>query len=369
MMVCFMAVVLGMGCWNEPKPQVEPSVNSVLLATSEADDSDEYVFPDYDGSNMGHILYERYITNEQKRFLAKLQKIGVEASFDDNEAAGTAGVTGFGCNYLTTPKVNARPDRMDRPFERNLVKRIPFDDALLEETVKLFPDIAALGLVNSHVTDEGLEILAKYSLPHLWSLSIGNTDPDYADPMAITDKGMKAIGQLRQLTNIKILGCSITDEGVAHIENSQWIELPGNKLTAKAFRSFAKMKSLRNLFLSYNDFSDPIDKETYEAIVSLNGKLRNLAFSNSDNVHPSFIRATGEIKSLMGYSWDMTGNTPIWKFHAGPDLEGTIPYTEISYDAILDALRRRHPDMDLTEWEKWREIEFGQNGEVLPRAN
>jgi hypothetical protein len=94
-----------------------------------------------------------------------------------------------------------------------------------------------------------------------------------------------------------------------------------------------------------------------------------LTFANSQDVHPSFIRATSEIKSLNSYGWDLTSNTPIWKFHAGPDLEGTIPYTEISYDAILDALRRRHPDMDLTEWEKWREIEFGPNGEVLPRAN
>ena len=111
--------------------------------------------------------------------------------------------------------------------------------------------------------------------------------------------------------------------------------------------------------VSYNNFSEPIDRETYEAIVSLNGKLSNLVFSNSDNVHPSFIRATSEIKSLMGYSWDLTSGTAIWS---------NTSYSEICYNAILDALRRRHPDMDLTEWEKWREIEFGPNNEVLPKV-
>ena len=253
--ICFFAVAWT-GCESKTKPHVEHNHYPAIIVAHENDDTCEYI-PDYVFPEEEHF-YKSFFNDEQKRFLTKLHKIGVEASFDY-----TAGVTGFGCNYLTTPKVNARPDRMDRPFERDLVKRIPFDDALLEETIKLFPNIAALGLANSHVTDEGLEILTKYPLPRLWSLSIGNTDPDYTDPMAITDKGMKAIGKLHQLSNIKIFGCYITDEGVAHIKNSQWLELPGNKLTAKAFRSFAEMKSLRNLFLSYNDFSDPIDRKTY----------------------------------------------------------------------------------------------------------
>ena len=143
MMVCFMAVVLGMGCWNEPKPPVEPSVISVLIATSEADDSDEYVFPDYDGSNMGHILYERYITNEQKRFLAKLQKIGVEASFDDNEAAGTAGVTGFGwCRDDCVACTQTCPSGALRRIEPNEKKNVKIGLAVFEfEHCRLYEDI------------------------------------------------------------------------------------------------------------------------------------------------------------------------------------------------------------------------------------
>ena len=335
-------------------------VAEISMPKDEEDDSGEYIFPNIDGSNIGHLVYGPFVTDEQKRFLARLQKIGVEATFDDNAAAGTAGVTGFRCNFQQTPKENARPALVGRDFENDLIERNTFNDALLEETVRLFPNIQGLDLTNSHVTDEGLKILTKYPLPNLGFLSMGNTDPDNKDPMIITDKGMEAIGQFRFYA-LTILGCPITDVGVAHIKDVQRLSLPGSKITAKAFRSFAKMNSLRDLIVTYNDFSDPIDRETYEAIISLNGRLVHLVFRDSGDIHPSFIRATSEIESLRSYSWDMTSGTPIKGYDTG--------YTEISYEAILDALRRRHPDMDLTEWAKWREIEFGPNGEVLPRAN
>jgi hypothetical protein len=354
--VCFVLIVAWAGCGTGTKSSItsEESSDSVEDANDIGECVPDYVLPEEED------FYKRFFNDEQKRFLAELAKIGVECSFDENEAANTAGVYDLVCCYQKTEKTNARPARLDRPFEHNLTERIPFDDALLEKTIRLFPNIASLGLVNSSVTDEGLEMLTKHPLPCFRYLDIGNTDPDYPEPVVITDRGIKAIGQ-RRVHVLNIFGCPLTDEDVAHLPDVPRLTLAGTKITAKAFRNFAKMRHMMDLKIFHNDFSATVDRETYEAIVSLNGRLTNLMFTNSGDVHPSFIRATSEIKSLIGYAWDLTDNTPIWDYDT--------PYKEISYEAILDALRRRHPDMDLTEWEKYREIEFGANGEVVPNAN
>jgi hypothetical protein len=291
---------------------------------------------------------------DQTKLLAELRAIGVEATFDDNDGR----LLGFWCDFEQKKKANAMPERMDRPFEWKLIRRSPFNDTHLKELVRIFPDITYLSLANTHITDNGLKYLTESPLPRLCMIVLGSTDPDFPDPMVITDIGMQFLGQLRSLSDIRIWSCPVTDEGVGYLHHLQRLELVKTKITVKAFRSIEKIKSISNVIVGYSNFSEPVDRETYNAIISLNGRVSDIIFTYSQ-VHPSFIRATCEIKSLRGYNWEMIEKYPVWGYQSS--------YKEISYDAILDALRNLHPDRDLTEWEKYREIEFGPNGEVLPK--
>ena len=118
-------------------------------------------------------------------------------------------------------------------------------------------------------------------------------------------------------------------------------------LTAKCFRTIAKWPKIKYFFCQYENFDQPTDRETYEAIASLNGRLEYLHFGEWDAMalHPSLIPAIAEIKSI----------THLWigdvSHMTAAQLEplGTLPnVTNFNYDrarekehrAIFSQIRR-----------------------------
>ena len=318
LLFCILYVQSIIGCKKQPvvesnKETVPVLENNTLPVTSQAEENDTVVSekPEEISYKFEEPWHANLVNEEQTKLLNKFSGI-INVAIDEN-----IGVDGFGCCYQDTDKEGALPPRIDRPFERKLVKKSSFTDENLIEFINLFPDTTGLALENSCVTDKGLQFLSTSKLK-LYGLSFGTTDPDFADPMIITDRGMKYVGELHFLDTLCIFSCPITDIGAQYIGQLQslqtlkiyncpitdnamenictkdckidWLELMKTHITAKSFRSISTCVKIRIIFACYNNFSSPIDRETYESIVSLNGKVEVFVFTNSI-AHPTFIRA------------------------------------------------------------------------------
>lgn len=111
------------------------------------------------------------------------------------------------------------------------------------KALRLFPQLTQLSLSATQVTDAGLNFCRDTRLP-LRTLAIQKS--------AITDAGLRTIGQLKSLEILNLYGCNkITDDGIGHLSslvNLKRLFLNNNDLlTSSCLKHLTQLKKLTRL--------------------------------------------------------------------------------------------------------------------------
>jgi len=186
--------------------------------------------------------------------------------------------------------------------------------------IKALPELSKSGVGTLHVDNVQVERVPDELLKELsihgqglrrlvlgrWGLS---TSPG-ARPPVISDRGMELISQLQNLTTLH-LASGFSGEGFRHLAKLKNLEVLGIYYASIGPRHFfetvSQMCNIRGLTVRYADFCRPIDRSTYEAIGSLDGRLESLDFGEwqETKIDVSMIPAIAQIRSL---TWLELGN-------------------------------------------------------------
>lgn len=176
----------------------------------------------------------------------------------------------------------------------------PTDD-ILKRTLPFVPELKRIEMNPKNISAEGFSQLRQ--LKYLDELLLNACRDNEKQRVDITAQDLRHIGENPNLRLLVLVGCMITDDELAELANlaklkSFWINKTG--LTPKCFRTIAKWPALESLCCLNEQFDRPIDRETHDAIASLNGRVTWLHFGEWDAMalHPSLIPAVAEIKSL-----------------------------------------------------------------------
>ena len=179
-------------------------------------------------------------------------------------------------------------------------------DSQLREVLPLFPEMRSLWLHVDDLSDAGLE--STRALPYLENLVIRGSKDAEGDRPEISAKGMEALSHHQRLHQLGLMHLRIDDEGFAQLgvlQSTQTLIIHGTDLTPRCFQTIARWPAIRHVGVSYHKWNRPIDEATHRAIASLDGRLSILALGGERlslegnlTIHPSLLRAVGEIRSL-----------------------------------------------------------------------
>jgi hypothetical protein len=219
-----------------------------------------------------------------------------------------------------------------------LLENVPtnVNDKLLAETLPYIPDIEAVSLPLTRVTDDGLKNL--FYLPLLRKVSIDTPEPEQY-PLPITNKGIVLISKLPLLKRLFVRGVRLSDEslkeiakngkqikdfmyngdgisdvGIAYLKDMPQLEslyfqhfvgsiVKGRsspKLTARVFIPLSQSQVLKHITFDNYDFIQIPDKETLNAIKNLKKtRIVSVALYHT-KVHPLLVKSLCNVQSLQG---------------------------------------------------------------------
>lgn len=189
-----------------------------------------------------------------------------------------------------------------------------YDASVLREALPYLPGMERLQLeLKPGQSLDAAEQIAQ--LAHLKALHIQQPDfksdlfPEAAgrlsqnNPADITEEQMGKLGKLESLESLCVRNCRVTDAelvSLSKLRNLRILTLAHTNITSKSFQTIAKLPKIDEVAIYYQNLDQPIDEPTRRAVVSLNGRLRNLTFGQwgETRIHPSLVAAIAEIKSL-----------------------------------------------------------------------
>ncbi len=133
--------------------------------------------------------------------------------------------------------------RPGRPVCTANVGGLPISDEDLEWMVQTYPDLDAIILTRTKVTDAGLASLTRWK--NLQTLVLNR--------VRLTDNGLAKLATLTKLRELHLSNCRISDAGIAHLRslgNLRELYLAGTQVTDAGLASLASMTELEKLDLS-----------------------------------------------------------------------------------------------------------------------
>jgi len=143
------------------------------------------------------------------------------------------------------------------------------------------------------------------SLPHLRVIVLARND----SAMDISEKAIKLVSKHRELEELRFGNCRISEQEFAHLADLKTLKSVtlGECSSPRCFVTLAKLPHFREFLLvgggrrkDDEAFARPIDEETRQAIISLNGRLRRFAAREHTfpSVHGSILGAFAQVNSL-----------------------------------------------------------------------
>ena len=284
---------------------------------------------------------EGYVTQEQ-RMEAMNELTKSEGSYCVYDAVGAAiGRTssrsrysyyddciGEGIKWIAAPLFHVEKIVVNSPDIKSL------------EGIRFFPEARQLllGLSPGHESS----LLPIRRCEYLQRLSIYNAGGEGA--VSVDSEGMRAIAGLSDLQVLNMADVDLSDEMFAHLvgmEKLRYLNLYRmNNLTPRIFNTIATWPRVEYItIVEHPSFNAPVDKETANAIASLNGRVRYIRLLLPEEpeeygtkaetlVHPSLINAISKIESLELLS--------IGKIEGGATRENVLPLKNIpDYENVI----------------------------------
>lgn len=112
-----------------------------------------------------------------------------------------------------------------------------------------FNEIRHVDFTGLIITDKDLRVLSQ--LPNITLLSLGYTE--------LTDKGLAVVANLKHLKSLGLENTQISDDGIASLEGLESLEelnLDGTRVSDRCLASLAKLRQLRYLYVSHTQVSE-----------------------------------------------------------------------------------------------------------------